>query len=93
MDNEVLNFINRRWSKDSNWTNGNCLWFAFILNKRFPFLEIFYLPIQGHFIVGHDNVFYDWTGIYKLDESPILFSDIQRQDPTLYNRLIRDCMM
>ena len=32
---EVMEFIQRRFPKDSNWTNGNCYYFALILSDRF----------------------------------------------------------
>ena len=91
MHEQILDFIKRRWSKDSHWTDGNCLWFAMILHLRFPNTQIYYLPIEGHFIVGFEGYFYDWTGSLTLEEKPYLFSDIARDDPPYYSRLIRDC--
>ena len=91
MHEQILDFIKRRWTKDSHWTDGNCLWFANILKLRFPEVEIYYLPIEGHFIVGFEGQFYDWTGHLLLEEKPYLFSDIKESDPPYYNRLIRDC--
>ena len=90
---EVLNFINSRWKKDSDWTNGNCLWFAIILHKRFPHSRICYLPIEGHFITKICGVYYDATGIVNPEETVLLFSDIKKKDPSYYKRLIRDCFM
>ena len=37
-EREILDFIQRRFPKDSDWTTGNCYWFAGILGNRF-FLE------------------------------------------------------
>ena len=91
MEEKILEFIKRRWSKDSHWTDGNCLWFATILKLRFPEVEIYYLPIEGHFVVGYDNQFYDWTGRLQLEEKPYLFSKLKEEDPLYYNHLIRDC--
>ena len=68
MQNEILNFIKRRWSIDANWTNGNCFWFAKILQLRFPQLQIYYLPIIGHFITSDGENYYDWNGIYLPEE-------------------------
>ena len=90
---EVLNFINSRWKKDSDWTNGNCLWFAIILHKRFPHSRICYLPIEGHFITKICGVYYDATGIVNPEETVLLFSDIKKKDPSYYKRLLRDCFM
>ena len=90
---EVLDFIRRRWKKDANWTDGNCLWFAKILCKRFPYARIYYMPIRGHFITKIDGVFYDATGIVIPDEKVQSFAELKRTDSLLYNRLIRDCFM
>jgi hypothetical protein len=87
----VEDFIRRRWQVNSHFLDGNCLWFAIILTIRFPELEIYYLPIQGHFIVGKNNTYYDWTGKIIPKEEPLLFEDIKQTDPLWYSYLIRDC--
>jgi hypothetical protein len=93
MKEEILDFINRRWTKDANWLTGNCYWFAHILTQRFPQLQIYYLPIEGHFVCGDGcGDFYDWTGAISLKESPLLFSKLKTQDPIWYSRLYRDCI-
>lgn len=68
-------------------------------------MEIFYLPIQGHFITGLKvvnntlqksnikTVYFDWTGEINLEEEPWLLSKIKEEDDLLYNHLIRDCLM
>ena len=89
----ILDFISRRWQKDANWLDGNCYWFAYILKTRFPFLEIYYLPIAGHFICGDGVQFYDWTGVVDPEEVPFLLSDIEKQDILWYDRIVRDCIM
>ena len=91
MKSEILDFIKRRWAIDSNFCTGNCLWFATILKIRFPTLKIYYLPIEGHFIAGKDNTYYDWSGELELKEVPILFDYIKEKDPLWYSHLIRDC--
>ena len=90
---EILNFIKRRWKKDANWLDGNCYWFAVILQNRFPFLEIYYLPIKGHFVCGDGVNYYDWTGVVQLEEIPFLFSDIEQQDSSCFDRIFRDCVL
>lgn len=60
--NEVIKFINKRFSSDCNWTNGNCFYFSIILKSRFPQGTIFYDVIDGHFSFKYKNAFYDWTG-------------------------------
>ena len=94
MKNEILDFINRRFSDKRGWLNGNCFWFAKILCERFSFTEICYCPVAGHFVTRDlsDGLLYDCNGIYETDENPIPLSVIQREDHLWYNRLIRDCL-
>jgi hypothetical protein len=103
--NEILEFIHRRFPQDCHWLDGNCFWFALILKKRFPNVEIFYFPIQGHFVVGLKTVkntlqnlnteiiYFDWTGIVIPEEEPWPLSQIEEEDDLLYSHLIRDCFM
>ena len=94
MENEVLDFINRRWSDtNAHWTDGNCYWFSHILSTRFPYLKIYYLPIIGHFIAGTANKYYDANGEYVPTEKPILLSDIKQEDDLYYKRIVRDCIL
>lgn len=87
----IIEFINRRFSKDCNWLNGNCLWFALILKERFPFLKIYYLPIDGHFVVGDGDNYYDWSGQIDLEEKPYELNEIKETDKLWYEKLMRDC--
>lgn len=87
----IIEFINRRFSKDCNWLNGNCFWFALILKERFPFLKIYYLPIDGHFVVGDGNKYYDWSGEIDLEEKPYELNEIKETDILWYEKLMRDC--
>ena len=93
MKNEILDFIHRRWTKDANWLNGNCYWFAHILCTRFSQLEIYYEPIIGHFIAGDGNEYFDWSGEYKVNKNTVIYklSDIKEFDDLWYNHLMRDC--
>lgn len=94
MQDEVLEFIDRRWKgHDANWMEGNCYWFAYILCARFPKLEMIFLPIEGHFVAGDlaHNRFYDWTGLVELTEAPHRFSKILVEDPLWYSHILRDC--
>ena len=79
----VEDFIHRRWQVNSHFLDGNCLWFATILTIRFPELEIYYLPIQGHFIVGKNNTYYDWKGKIILKEESLLFEYIKQNRPLM----------
>lgn len=90
---KIVEFINRRFSKDCEWTNGNCLWFAMLLCKRFPNLKVFYEPVRGHFVAGNGKVFYDWNGYVDFkDTSKLLLLDTIKDEDTLwYTHLMRDC--
>ena len=92
MEEKINDFIKRRFNKEDNWLNGNCLWFAYILKKRFPNLNIYYCPIEGHFIVGYLGEFFDWNGKIIPNEIPILLDEIKENDDLWYNKLIRDCL-
>ena len=84
MEDQILEFIKRRFPVDCNWCNGNCYWFAVILTKRFPYLSIYYEPILGHFVAGANNKYYDCTGECKFENEPILFSTLKDSDPIWY---------
>ena len=93
IQNEVQEFITRRFPTEEKWLNGNCYWFAFILRERFPELDLFYDPVEGHFYAGDGDVFYDWLGMYTKPVLPniIKFSVIHTTDLIWYERILRDC--
>lgn len=68
IENEVVEFIRRRFKSDSNWLDGNCYYFAVILCERFPIFNIYYAPVAGHFVAGYNGEFYDWRGKYGESE-------------------------
>ena len=89
---EIEEFISRRWStSDAHWLSGNCYWFAQILIMRFPYLRLYYLPVEGHFVAGTPSRYYDATGRNSSKEKPILFDEIKQTDPAWAERLLRDC--
>ena len=59
MTEQIKDFINRRFTQNCNWQNENSYYFAKILTARFPKLCLYYSPVQGHFVAGHDDIFYD----------------------------------
>ena len=94
MTEEVLDFVRRRFSENCHWLDGNCYFFAVILCSRFPFLDIYYAPIEGHFVAGYNGRFYDWRGEYVSEhKTPVLLSDIEKKDPAWYRIIVRDCIM
>ena len=68
MNDPVLKFIHKRFPKDNNWLDGNCYYFAVILKTRFPYGDIFYDTINGHFVTYIDGKMYDWSGIVPRDD-------------------------
>ena len=94
---EVLKFIQRfkfeaASALETVFTEGNCYYFAIILHDRFGG-EIYYLPIDNHFICKIRNSFYDIKGLVNPEETPIKWSDMPTYDAALYKRIVRDCML
>ena len=89
----ILDFIKRRFQKDCHWCDGNCYWFAKILTERFRGLDVWYLPIQNHFIAGADETYFDWTGEVIPDEKPMYWDMFDFYDELLYKRIVRDCVL
>ena len=91
MVHEVENFIKRRFPQDCNWLNGNCFYFALILQERFGG-EIYYDPIEGHFFCKIKNKFYDWRGSHKSIniKDLILWKNYKQIDSLHWERIWRD---
>lgn len=77
---EINDFIDRRFPIDCHWLDGNCYWFALILSKRFNYLNIYYEPIDGHFLAGNGETFFDWLGEAQPISQPQLLDDIMHED-------------
>lgn len=94
-NDKVLNFIERRFQKDCNWTTGNCYYFALILKDRFPKGEIFYDVIDGHFLFDYKNVKYDWKGILSNSGKHyyVKWSEFDEYDAIQKEKIIKDCIM
>lgn len=95
MEEEILSFIKRRWNVDAHWCTGNCWWFASILLDRFSKYQLkrYYLPIEGHFVVGDGVTFYDWTGKLELEETPYEWEELCKVEPNWTASLITQCKM
>ena len=95
MNDEVLDFIQRRFPIDNNWCTGNCYWFAAMLHMRFPQYPIWIFPIENHFMVGDGKTFYDWHGIRlreDCEETPILWDKVEQFDNLYFQHIVRDCI-
>lgn len=90
---EVCDFTKRRFGENCHWTDGNCLWFAYILKSRFDDVDIVYDYVAGHFLVSVNGTLVDWTGIVEPIETIILLDEIHDTDPLWYKHLMRDCWM
>lgn len=93
MEDKILEFIQRRFKNDCNWTDGNCYYFAIILKDRFPEGAIYYDVIYGHFIFEYQNKFYDWTGIIIPNGYIIKWDEFHKYDSLQKDIIIRDCIM
>lgn len=92
---KVEHFINKRFPYNSNWTNGNCYWFAKILTERFTHLKIYYNYQVGHFgaFDVQRGVWYDWEGKHEaIPRTCYSLSYLKKHDPKWYRRLLRDCV-
>ena len=93
MENDVLEFIQRRFKKDCNWLDGNCYYFAIILKDRFPEGKIFYDVINGHFVFEYQDELYDWNGVHCLKGILVDWDNFDEYDSLLKKRIIRDCVL
>ena len=93
MQDEVLEFIQRRFKDDCKWTDGNCYYFAIILKYRFPEGKIFYDVTWGHFIFEYLGQFYDWTGIKNPDTYLVEWDKFEKYDSLQKERIIRDAIL
>ena len=71
--------------------HGNCYYFAIILKEHFNG-EIYYLPIDNHFICKIDKDYYDITGKAGFNEKPYKWSDYKTFDKLAHKRIVRDCI-
>ena len=90
--NRVLAFIKKRFPEDSHWTDGNCWWFAEILCVRFRG-EIWYNPVDNHFVTKIGRHWYDHEGVYETADRLIDVRELRAEDPIAYRRLVRDCIL
>ena len=92
-EDAVLSFIQKKFKNDCNWTNGNCYYFAKILQSRFTNGVIIYDPIDGHFLYKIGNNCYDFLGKHALPETFYIWKKLKFEEPRLYKRIKRDCIL
>lgn len=98
MQTDVIEFINKFKALhpqeiEDCFLHGNCYWFAFILAERFDG-EIWYLPIDNHFITYIGLKFYDISGEVKVaaDEPHYRWKYYRLIEPFESYRIQRDCI-
>ena len=92
LKDEILEFINRRFKVDCKWTDGNCYYFALMLKERFGG-EIYYVPIEGHFVCKIGEKYYDFRGqCQRFQSKPLTLETIAKNDINWYNRIWKDCI-
>ena len=93
----VLKFINDFKSSYINeletvFSFGYCYWFAFILKERFDG-EIYYLPIENHFITKIEDNYYDIKGRVDISKTKCYnWNTYQEKEPIDSERLKRYCI-
>ena len=90
--NEILEFISRRFQKDCEWVTGNCYYFSLILKDRFPEGLIYYDVINGHFIFEYEDYYYDWTGNIIPNGYLVEWDRFDEYDSNQKQVIIRDCI-
>lgn len=84
----IEDFIQRRFPSEDKWRDGNCYYFAKILETRFPGGQIMYEPLKGHFLYKYNDRFYDWGGLYTEDTSQV-YDHHEEEGSGFYNELKR----
>lgn len=95
--NTILQFIDHFKGSEDTFLNGCCYWFSVILYDRFfseRVVEIYYEPVEGHFITKIDNRYYDVRGdVTELYRGKPMYNmyEMYQNDVRMYERLMRDC--
>jgi len=90
---EVIDFINRRFKKDCDWTCGNCYYFAIILKARFPEGIIYYDVLDGHFVFAYQGELYDYNGIIYKTMYLVEWDKFDDYDSNQKQVIVRDCIL
>ena len=94
MEQEISDFIERRFKENSRWKDGNCYYFAVILADRFDFGEIWYDIRNSHFVYGDSkHGYYDWEGKYQNEDRMLIrWSDLINYDSRQRDRVYDGCV-
>lgn len=94
---KILEFIEKfkfTWKKEVEalFTCGNCYYFAVILKERFHTGEIYYLPIENHFVWKYGGVLFDIKGEVGTNEVAYSWEEYKKLDESHARRIVRDCI-
>lgn len=92
-DDEVVEFIERRFPSAETWREGNCYYLALILSDRFPDGEIVYDVIEGHFMFRRGGKYYDHSGVVFPDGYIVAWDKFDAYDDIQKKRIVRDCLL
>lgn len=93
IQDEVLEFIHRRFPIDSHFLDGNCYYFAQCLLLRFVDGEVLYDVIYGHFVFKYQDKYYDWSGQIEPQGYLVSWDKFDEYDSLQKQVIIRDCIM
>lgn len=94
---EVLLFVEKfkftgKTIVEELFTCGNCYYFAVILKERFQTGEIYYLPIENHFVWKYDGILFDIKGEHSTNERAYSWEEYKKIEPLGAKRIERDCI-
>ena len=99
---ELLEFIHRRFPTKDRWLDGNCYWFAQILNHWFslkdPYVTryLVYDVVCGHFYLYCRGWYYDWNGAHEIlpeGSYDVRWDKFEGYDDIQYDRIRKDCLL
>jgi hypothetical protein len=92
MDEQIREFARRFGNVD--WNNGNCYYFASLLNARYGG-GLYYDTIAGHFVCRIYGKYYDCDGEYTpiKSECVIKWTRFKQYDELQYIRIVNGCIL
>lgn len=91
-EDQIVEFIRRRFESDNQWLKGNCYYFSVILKARFPKGVIWYDVIYGHFCFQYGDKYYDWRGEITPKGTLVLWDTFDQYDAAQKQRIIKYCI-
>lgn len=93
---EIVQWMHNRQFYDNKWMNGNCYYFAVLLQTAWPGGKIVHDPIIGHFMYLYKNCLYDYrgyVGLAKEYKRPLDdWEKYKEVDELHWAHIMRDCV-